>query len=148
MIVVLDTNALIQVLGRASPNAPIREALLRGRLHLAASTPILLEYEEVTSATQAPRAGRMCGPSSPSSAGSTAAFTTSARATVFTPSRAIPMTMPLPTAPSSLAQHLITSDHHFDVLIGSGDKPQPITPQVFIARHLAGNTAPKSSPEL
>ena len=47
MIAVLDTNALIQVFGQASPFAPIREALREGRLELAVSTPILLEYEEV-----------------------------------------------------------------------------------------------------
>ena len=48
MIVVLDTNALIQVFGVASPLAAIREALRHGRLRLAVSTPVLLEYEEVT----------------------------------------------------------------------------------------------------
>jgi predicted nucleic acid-binding protein len=36
----------------------------------------------------------------------------------------------------SSAQHLITSDHHFNVLHGSGYKPQPITPEAFIARYL------------
>lgn len=34
------------------------------------------------------------------------------------------------------ADYLITSDHHFDALIGSGYKPQPITPEEFIRRHL------------
>jgi len=43
VIVVLDTNALFQVFGQASPFAPIREALRQGRLGLAVSTPILLE---------------------------------------------------------------------------------------------------------
>ena len=47
MIVVLDTNALIQIFGQASSFAAIREALRNGRLELAVSTPILLEYEEV-----------------------------------------------------------------------------------------------------
>jgi predicted nucleic acid-binding protein len=35
------------------------------------------------------------------------------------------------------ADYLITSDGHFEVLIGSGYKPQPITPEDFIRQHLA-----------
>ena len=31
------------------------------------------------------------------------------------------------------ADWIITSDHHFDALIGSGYKPQPITPEEFVA---------------
>lgn len=34
------------------------------------------------------------------------------------------------------ADFIITSDHHFDVLIESGYKPQPITPEAFIQRFL------------
>ena len=34
------------------------------------------------------------------------------------------------------ADYVITSDKHFAPLIGSGYKPQPITPEEFIARHL------------
>ena len=34
------------------------------------------------------------------------------------------------------ASYIITSDKHFAALIGSGFKPQPITPEEFIARHL------------
>ena len=40
------------------------------------------------------------------------------------------------------ADFIITSDQHFNVLIGSGYKPRPITPEEFIAQHLAGDTAP------
>ena len=47
MIAVLDTNALIQIFGANSPFAPILDALRNGRLQLAVSTPILLEYEEI-----------------------------------------------------------------------------------------------------
>ena len=47
MTVVLDTNTLVQMFGRASPFAPLKRALLEGRLVLAISTPILVEYEEV-----------------------------------------------------------------------------------------------------
>ena len=36
------------------------------------------------------------------------------------------------------ADYIITEDRHFDTLIGSGYKPQPITPEEFIRRHLGG----------
>ena len=39
MIVVLDTNALIQIFGQASPHAAIRKALRHGRLELALPAP-------------------------------------------------------------------------------------------------------------
>ena len=34
------------------------------------------------------------------------------------------------------AEWIITGDRHFDVLIGSGYKPQPMMPEEFIRRHL------------
>jgi len=43
MTVVLDSNALVQMSGQASPHAALKQALLEGRLTLAISTPILLE---------------------------------------------------------------------------------------------------------
>jgi len=47
VIVVLDTNALIQIFGKLSPFGGIRDSLRQGKLGLAVSIPILLEYEEV-----------------------------------------------------------------------------------------------------
>ena len=47
MTVVLDTNALVQVFGARSPYATLQQAILDGRVTLAISTTILLEYEEV-----------------------------------------------------------------------------------------------------
>ena len=47
MIVVLDTNAVVQMFGARSPLAPLKDALVRGRLHVAISTGMWLEYEEV-----------------------------------------------------------------------------------------------------
>jgi predicted nucleic acid-binding protein len=48
MTVCLDTNVLLQIFGRHQPCHAILRALLDGRLTLAVSTEILLEYEEVT----------------------------------------------------------------------------------------------------
>ncbi len=47
MIIVLDTNALVQIFGARSPFLEIQQAILDGRVTLAFSTAILLEYEEV-----------------------------------------------------------------------------------------------------
>jgi putative PIN family toxin of toxin-antitoxin system len=48
MTVCLDTNVFLQIFGRNQPYHSILRALLDGRLTLAVSTEILLEYEEVT----------------------------------------------------------------------------------------------------
>ena len=36
------------------------------------------------------------------------------------------------------ADFIITGDHHFDAMRGSGYKPQPMTPEEFIRLHLSG----------
>jgi putative PIN family toxin of toxin-antitoxin system len=143
MIVVLDTNALIQVFGHASPSAPIREALLRGRLHLAVSTPILLEYEEVTV--------RYAGRQRWADVWAFLTLISRLHGNVhhIGPSYRFHTITGDPDddafadcAIVSGAKNLITSDHHFDALIVSGYKPQPITPERFIAKYLAGGAAP------
>ena len=48
MTVCLDTNVFLQIFGRKQPYHQILRALLEGRLKLAVSNEILLEYEEVT----------------------------------------------------------------------------------------------------
>ena len=48
MTACLDTGVFLQIFGRKQPFHPILRALLDGRLILAVSTEILLEYEEVT----------------------------------------------------------------------------------------------------
>ncbi len=50
MTVCLDTNVLLRIFGKQQPFQPILRALLEGRLTLAVSTEILLEYEEVVTA--------------------------------------------------------------------------------------------------
>jgi predicted nucleic acid-binding protein len=47
VIIVLDTNALVQVFGARSPFLPLQQAILDGRLAMAFSAAMLLEYEEV-----------------------------------------------------------------------------------------------------
>ena len=43
MILVLDTNALVQVFGARSPFLPLQQAILNGQVTLAFSTAMLLE---------------------------------------------------------------------------------------------------------
>lgn len=47
MIVVLDTNTVLQAMARQNPLRPLITAWLTGRLVWAVSTEILLEYEEL-----------------------------------------------------------------------------------------------------
>ena len=137
MIVVLDTNSLIQVFGRTSPFAKIKDALRQGTLSLAISTPILLEYEEVvvryahrqrwddiwrflTLVNMLHGNIRHIGP--------TYRFHT---ITGDPDDDAF-----ADCAIAAEASYIITSDHHFDALVGSGYKPQPIAPTDFISRSL------------
>jgi uncharacterized protein len=53
MTVCLDTNVFLQIFGRRQPFQPILRALLDGRITLAVSTEILLEYQEIIT--------RLCG---------------------------------------------------------------------------------------
>ncbi len=55
MIVCIDTNVLVQLFGAKAPYHEIKAALTGGRITLAVSTDILLEYEEVTSASMGMR---------------------------------------------------------------------------------------------
>jgi putative PIN family toxin of toxin-antitoxin system len=137
MSVVIDTNALIQVFGKSSPVARIKQALQRGDISLAVSTPILLEYEEVIIRYSNRQRwddvwlfltlidmlhGNI------SHIGPTYRFHTiigDSDDDAFAD-----------CAIAADAEHIITSDRHFDVLIGSGYKPQPITPGDFIAKYL------------
>ncbi|MEO6786524.1 MAG: putative toxin-antitoxin system toxin component, PIN family [Chthoniobacteraceae bacterium] len=137
MIVVLDTNALIQVFGQASPFASIREALRHGKLDLAVSTPILLEYEEVVL--------RYAGRQRWDDVWSFLTLTDVLHGTVHhigpdyrfhTITGDADDDAFADCAIVSGADWIITSDHHFDALIGSGYKPQPITPEEFIRQHL------------
>ena len=134
---VLDTNALLQIFGSAAPFAQIRTALRNGLLNLAISTPVLLEYEEVILRTS----GRVrwedvwrflnlidalhgnilhIGPSY----------------RFHTITRDPDDDAFADCAIAANADFIITSDHHFDALIGSGYHPQPVTPEDFIRLHL------------
>lgn len=139
MIAVLDTNALIQIFGIASPFTLLRDALRNGRLQLAVSTPILLEYEELIRRSSGSARWeevwrflmlidllhgsiRHIGPDYRFHT-----ITGDPDDDAFADCAIV-----------AGAECIITSDHHFDALIGSGYRPQPITPEKFIRLHLSG----------
>ena len=125
--------------GQASPHAALKQALMEGGLVLAVSTPILLEYEEVicrySSRARWEDVARMFTLISllhgtireiaPSFRFRT--ITGDADDDAFADSAIV-----------AEADFIITEDHHFDAMRGSGYKPQPVTPEEFIRRHLGG----------
>ena len=139
MIVVLDTNALVQVFGQASPFGSLREALRHGKVEWAVSTPILLEYEEVIR--------RSSGQKRWEDMWSFLTLIDLLHGTI----RRIGPRYRFHTITGDAdddafadcaivvgADWIITSDHHFDALIGSGYEPQPIAPEEFIRRCQGG----------
>ena len=139
MTVVIDTNSVLPMLGRRHSFAVILDAFIDGEFDWAVSNEILSEYEEVA----VERMGR-------------ARF--ERFASILELGGQLHGTL-LRVAPSfrfhlitadpdddkfadcaiaAEADFIITSDHHFAALTGSGYKPQPITPEQFIRRHLGG----------
>lgn len=137
MIVVVDTNVLVQLFGKASSHRPLRDALRDGVLVLAVSTPILLEYEEVICRYADHRRWQ--------DVERFLELVSALHGTVrlVSPSfRFRPITGDpdddafADCAIVANADWIITSDHHFDVMTGAGYKPQPVTPEKFIAQFL------------
>lgn len=139
MKVVIDTNVMLTLLKKGHTNRPIYEAWTAGKLEWAVSTEILLEYEEI--------AARINGPGYASLVIRTLTAVGAWRKNVHF----ISPTFRLHTIPADAdddkfadcaivaqADYILTEDRHFRPLAGAGFRPQPITPEEFIARHLAG----------
>lgn len=137
MRVCIDTNALVQLFGRNQVGQPIREALLAGRIELAISTEILLEYQEtitlLSGAARWHQVERFL----------TLLFYLHANVLFIEPHFRFAVITADPDdnkfsdcAIAAQADCIITSDRHFDALNGSGYKPRPITPEEFVRRHL------------
>ena len=138
MTVVVDTNALLALLGREHPSGVIFDAYLAGKFAWAVSNEILLEYEEVV----VERIGRTRFDRFAWLLESAAQIHRSLLR--ISPSFRFRLIAADPDddkfadcAIAAGTDWIITSDHHFDAVIGSGYKPQPITPEEFIRRHLA-----------
>ncbi len=137
MIVVIDTNVVNGMFVSNHPHSAIRSAWHARRFEWALSTDILQEYEEVM--------GRMRGVAKAEEILSIIMTLGKHLGTVIevSPSfffRTISHDRDddkfADCAIAAHADYIITSDRHFMPLIGSGFKPQPITPEDFIARYL------------
>ena len=137
MTVCIDTNVVLGMFGRAGPWVALKDGLIRGELVWAVSTEILLEYEEVAS--------RELGATA---AGQLMRFIELLHQTRGNVQRLAPTFRFLLISPdpdddkfadcaiAAGADHLITSDRHFQRMVGSGYRPQPIAPADFISRYL------------
>ena len=137
MTVCLDTNVFLQIFGRRQPYHQILRALLDGRLTLAVSNEILLEYEEVT--------GKLSGAQRWREViaflellnqlhGNIRQTEPQFRFAVIT---ADPDDNKFcDCAIAADADFVVTDDAHFAVLKTAGYKPQPVSPDEFIRVHL------------
>lgn len=138
MIIVLDTNALVQIFGARSPFLPLQQAILDGRVALAFSTAMLLEYEEVLTRygglerwPRIWRALQMTGQLHDNLRHVEPSYhwrliVADADDDKFAD-----------CAIAAEAEWIVTEDGHLDVLKHSGHRLQPITPEAFIREVLA-----------
>ena len=133
MTIVLDSNALVQIFGARSPFLAIQKAILDGKVTVAFSTGMLLEYEEVLTRYGGPgrwqRVWQVMD--------KTNQLHDNIRHVEPTYQWRIITADPdddkfVDCAIAAQADWIVTEDRHFDTLIQSGHKPQPITPEAFI----------------
>jgi len=142
MTVCIDTNVVLGMFGRAAPWLRLRQGLLAGEFIWALSNDILFEYEEIAareiSTAHATQIGLFIE----------LARQTRGRIQLVTPDFRF-LTIPADAdddkfadcAICAHADYIITFDKHFQPMLGSGYKPQPITPEDFIRLHLSGSAA-------
>ncbi|MDP1592012.1 MAG: putative toxin-antitoxin system toxin component, PIN family [Prosthecobacter sp.] len=136
MIVCIDTNALVEMLGRNHPSRQILREWQRGKFVWAVSNEILAEYEEII----VPRIGP-------------ARWEKFLDALELTSRlhRNLELVQPdfrfgvisedrddnkfCDCAITANADKIITADHHFDVLNTQTYRPRPMTTKEFLARH-------------
>ena len=137
MIVCLDTGVFLQMFGRKQPFHPILRALLDGRLTLAVSTEILLEYQEVTTRLSGEARWRDVAALLHRLAqlhGNIREVAPQFRFGVIT---ADPDDNKFcDCAIAATAEFVVTEDHHFDVLKSAGYVTQMIKPDEFIRQYL------------
>lgn len=138
----LDSNVFLQIFGRKQPFHPLLRALLDGRITLALSTAILLEYEEVTV--------QLAGPQHWQDIARLLELPAELQGNLrpVEPQFWFGVVTADPDdnkfcdcAIAAEADYVVTEDCHFDVLKSAGYKPRPVTPQDFIRDHLAAGLA-------
>ena len=137
MIVVLDTNVVLQALNPRHSYSPIMNEWYAGRFVWAVSTDILMEYREVIV--------RLSGTARWNAFDNLLRLAATYRGNVLdvSPSfyfRTITADQDddkfADCAITAHADWILTEDSHFQALIGSGFKPQPIKPSDFMTRIL------------
>jgi len=137
MIVVIDTNVVIQASDGSHPFSKIIDGWVDGKFLWAVSTDIMFEYEEVMT--------RMLGTKRWQKFVRfmdliDAVDGSLVRIATFFQFLTVPHDRDddkfADCAISVHADFVITADRHFKPMVGSGYKPQPISPQDFIAKYL------------
>ena len=138
MTVVLDTNVVLSARAAGHPHYVIVLALAAGVIRVAVSTEILLEYEEIISANGGADRWRQFA------SVLDVAGQLHGNAPSITPSFHFHLITADPDddkfadcAIAAEADYIITDDRHFDALKTASYKPQPISPEEFIRRHLS-----------
>ena len=138
MTVVLDTNVVLQARCPLHPYNAIILALADGRFTLAASTAIFLEYEEIVTQRTGAERWRIFAAVLEASAAVHGNIRHVEPSFHFHLITADPDDDKFADcAIAAEADFIITEDTHFEVLRGSGHKPQPVLPGDFIAHHLS-----------
>lgn len=137
MRVCIDTNVLVQLFGSAQPLGPIVDALQHGRIELAVSNEILLEYQETLTRLSGPARWQMIWRFLDGiSRLHTNVLYVEPRFRFGVIAADPDDNKFVDCAVAAEADFILTSDRHFDVLHSSGYKPRQMDPQKFIASHL------------
>jgi putative PIN family toxin of toxin-antitoxin system len=140
MMVCIDTNVVLGIFAPSHPYHVIYQAWARGGFVWCVSTAILLEYDEIMIRQGSPRKASLMTHLM------TLVSERFGNLHHLSPSFRF-QTIPADAdddkfadcAIAAHADYIITEDRHFASLKGAGFKPQPITPEEFIARHLEVN---------
>ena len=137
MTVCLDTSVFLQIFGRKQPFSHIMLALLNGRLTLAVSTEILLEYEAITT--------KLSGTQRWSDVTAMLELLNQLHGNIrlIEPHYRFGVVVADPDdnkfcdcAIAADADFVVSEDRHFDVLRTAGYKPKPLTPGELIRLHM------------
>jgi putative PIN family toxin of toxin-antitoxin system len=129
MTVCLDTGVLLQIFGRKQPFQPILRTLLDGRITLAISTEILLEYQEVITRLSGTERWRDVAALLDVLAQLHGNIRPVAPQFRFNVIAADPDDNKFcDCAIAAEANFIVTEDGHFDALNSAGYKPKPIAP--------------------
>ena len=139
MLVCIDSNVLLGMFTPRHSHRPIFNAWFEGWLHWAVTTEIMLEYEEIMQRHASQRKADMMM--------QIIALVNAQHGNLLRVSPSFRFQLISGDADDNKfadcaiaaeADFIITEDHHFDAMHGSGYRPQPMPPEEFIRLHLSG----------